>query len=74
MFRYDPANGKLDRFAGGGIVTPNFPVVDEARGALFVSDSHRFGTPGGGIWRYDLATGEGICGRPSRWSSPTAWP
>lgn len=59
VFRHDPTSGGFDRFAGGGIITPNFPVVDEARGVLYVSDSHPFGTPGGGIWRYDLATGEG---------------
>ncbi|RVT82736.1 SMP-30/gluconolactonase/LRE family protein [Rhodobacteraceae bacterium CCMM004] len=59
IFRYDARSGALDRFASGGIVVPNYPVVDEARGHLYVSDSFDFNRPGGGIYRYDLATGEG---------------
>lgn len=59
IFRYDAATGGIERFADAGIGTPNYPVVDEARGWLYVSDSHRFGVPGGGVYRYDLATGQG---------------
>ena len=59
IFRYDAATGAFEKFAAGGIVVPNYPVVDEARGHLYVSDSFDFDRPGGGIYRYDLATGEG---------------
>jgi sugar lactone lactonase YvrE len=59
IFRYDPATGRFDRFADAGILVPNYPVVDEARGALSVSDSRGEGNPGPGIFRFDLATGKG---------------
>jgi sugar lactone lactonase YvrE len=59
IFRYDPATGAFDRFADSGILVPNYPVVDEARGVLWVSDSRGEGNPGPGIFRYDLATGAG---------------
>ena len=50
-------------FASGGIAIPNYPVVDDASGYLYVSDSFSFDEPGGGVYRYDLATGKG-----GRWS------
>ncbi len=59
VFRLDLATGALARFTPPGIRIPNFPVVDLARNRLLVSDSHAAGTPGPGIWAYDLATGEG---------------
>lgn len=63
VFRLDPATRQLDRFAAGGggaeLRVPNFPVVDQSRGALFVSDSHAPDGPGPGVWRFDLETGEG---------------
>lgn len=59
VFRFDLQTNVLTRFTEPGIVIPNYPVVDVARGRLLVSDSHAFGTPGPGIWAYDLATGEG---------------
>ena len=34
-------------------------VVDDERGVVYVSDSHGDHDPGPGIWRFDLATGEG---------------
>ena len=37
---------------------PNVVVVDDEVGKVYVSDSHGDG-PGPGIWRYDLATGDG---------------
>ena len=46
--------GSLARFTPPGIRIPNFPVVDVRRNRLLVSDSHAFGTPGPGIWSYDL--------------------
>lgn len=67
IFRRDAASGRLDRFAAAGILVPNFPVVDAARGALYVSDSRGEGNPGPGIFRYDLATGEGGPWCPGDW-------
>jgi sugar lactone lactonase YvrE len=58
VFKWDPVSGGMRRFAASGIRVPNFPVVDEARGALFVSDSVG-PQPAPGIFRYDLSTGEG---------------
>jgi sugar lactone lactonase YvrE len=59
VFRLDLATRALRRFTPSGIRIPNFPLVDRARNRLFVSDSHAAGSPGPGIWSYDLATGEG---------------
>jgi sugar lactone lactonase YvrE len=59
IFRYEPATARFDRFADSGILVPNYPVVDEARGTLWVSDSRGEGNPGPGIFRYNLATGAG---------------
>jgi sugar lactone lactonase YvrE len=59
VFRLDLASRQLARFTQPGIRIPNYPVVDHARGRLLVSDSHAFGTPGPGVWAYDLATGDG---------------
>ena len=62
VFRLD-RTGSLERFADGSegrkIRIPNFPVVDESRNCLYVSDSHDMEEPGPGIWRFDLDTGEG---------------
>ena len=59
VFRLDLASGDLARFTGPGIRIPNYPLVDRMRGRLLVSDSHASGTPGPGIWSYDLETGAG---------------
>ncbi|MFI0847097.1 SMP-30/gluconolactonase/LRE family protein [Mesorhizobium sp. IMUNJ 23232] len=58
IFRRDAATGRMDGFAASGIRVPNYPVIDELNGWLYVSDSvgqHNRS----GIFRYDLATGEG---------------
>ncbi|MEQ8699245.1 MAG: SMP-30/gluconolactonase/LRE family protein [Bauldia litoralis] len=72
IFRYDAATGAFEKFAASGIKVPNYPVVDEARGCLYVSDSS--GDPGVGIYRYDLATGEGgiWCEGPTRFANGMA--
>ena len=57
IFRYDAKTRRMERFAASGIRVPNYPVVDEERGCLYVSDSS--GDPGPGIFRFDLRTGEG---------------
>jgi gluconolactonase len=63
VFRLDPATRALECFAAGdgrtALRAPNFPVVDAARGVLYVSDSRPSGVDGPGIWRFDLATGRG---------------
>lgn len=59
VFRYDAASQEVTRFAASGILVPNYPVVDEARGVLYVSDSRGNNNIGPGIFRYDLKTGEG---------------
>lgn len=59
VFRLDLGRRHLARFTPPGIRIPNYPVVDRARGCLYVSDSHQFDRAGPGVWRYDLATGAG---------------
>jgi sugar lactone lactonase YvrE len=63
VFRYDPAVDALSEFATltAPRVTgpPNWPVVDVARNCIYVSESVGPETPGPGIWRFDLDTGDG---------------
>jgi sugar lactone lactonase YvrE len=59
VFRYDAATSAMRKFASSGILVPNYPIVDEKRGVLYVSDSRGEGNIGPGIFRYDLKTGEG---------------
>ncbi len=59
VFRLDLGSHALTRSTEPGIVIPNYPLVDATRDRLLVSDSHASGTPGPGIWAYDLATGHG---------------
>lgn len=59
IFKRDAVSGQTARFASSGIRVPNYPVVDTARNALYVSDSRGEGNPGPGIFRYDLTTGAG---------------
>jgi sugar lactone lactonase YvrE len=72
VFRYDAGTRKVEKFAASGIKVPNYPVVDEERGFLYVSDSS--GDPGVGIYRYDLKTGEGgtWCAGPTRFANGMA--
>ena len=56
IFRFDAAKREMTYFAGAGIKVPNYPVVDEANGWLYVSDS---AGEAGGVFRFDLKTGEG---------------
>jgi sugar lactone lactonase YvrE len=59
VFRYDAKTKSTAKFAASGILVPNYPVVDEKRGVLYVSDSRGNNNIGPGIFRYDLKTGEG---------------
>jgi sugar lactone lactonase YvrE len=58
-----PAGGDVfEPFAkpvDGPIRIPNVVVVDDERGVAYVSDSHGAHDPGPGVWRFDLATGDG---------------
>lgn len=63
VFRLDTRSSALTRFAdvgdGRAMVSPNMPVVDPARGCLYVSDSNLAHQPGPGVYRLDLASGAG---------------
>ncbi|TKB29046.1 MAG: gluconolaconase, partial [Mesorhizobium sp.] len=39
IFRWNAGTGHMERFASAGIRVPNYPIVDETRGWLYVSDS-----------------------------------
>lgn len=59
VFRYDLLSGKLAKFSSPGIRLPNYPIIDPRRRRLLVSESFEAGTPGPGIWSYELDTGKG---------------
>jgi sugar lactone lactonase YvrE len=58
IFRWNAGTGLMERFASAGIRVPNYPIVDETGGWLYVSDSVGEDNRSG-IFRYDLKTGEG---------------
>jgi len=59
VFRLELGSGKLLRLRADGLRIPNYPLVDRAHGRLLVSDSYASGTPGPGIWSFDLDGDEG---------------
>lgn len=59
VYRLDLQDRSVRRFTPPGIGIPNYPVVDHHHGQLLVSDSRPSGTPGPGIWAYELDTGIG---------------
>lgn len=64
VFRLDQKTRLLAEFADMSqtehdIRIPNFPVVDDAHGYLYVTDSYDPNCAGPGIWRFDLHTGKG---------------
>lgn len=59
VFRLDLGTYGLARFTPPGVRIPNYPLVDQVRGRLFVSDSYASGRSGPGVWAFDLETGEG---------------
>jgi sugar lactone lactonase YvrE len=62
VLRLPPGGDAFVPFASpgeGAIRIPNVVVVDDDRGVVYVSDSHGDHDPGPGVWRFDLATGEG---------------
>jgi sugar lactone lactonase YvrE len=58
VFVLDVASRKILQFGDAHLNIPNYPVVDQGRSALYVSDSHSFEQSGPGVWRFDLQTGE----------------
>jgi gluconolactonase len=75
VLRLDIPARRLDRLeTDGAIRIPNYPVVDPARRALYVSDSIGFGEEGPGVWRFDLATGRGRlwCREPMQFANGMA--
>lgn len=58
VFRRDAASGEMRRFASCAIGLPNYPVIDEKNGWLYVSDSLG-GDKRCAIFRYALASGMG---------------
>lgn len=69
VWKLDIDSRALSRFSAPGIRIPNYPVVDPYRNCLYVSDSFGAGAEGPGVWRYDLATGEGVLW----WDKPMAF-
>jgi gluconolactonase len=54
VFTVDPATGTVSRYTDGGtrlFGVPNFVAV-APDGTVYVSDSHRQGEPGGGVYRF----------------------
>ncbi len=74
VWRLDLATRSLAQFTPPGILIPNYPVVDAARGCLYVSDSFDPGKSGPGVWRYDLTAGLGDlwCGEPMSFANGMA--
>lgn len=60
VFRFHSNTKELIRFADGDgdqkMVCPNYVVIDETRGCLYVSDTRECGP---GVWRYSLQSGKG---------------
>ena len=56
VFRVETRTGRVARFADGAsghrLRVPNSPAFD-AKGRLYVSDSHQFDRPGPGVFRFD---------------------
>jgi gluconolactonase len=54
VMKLETRTGRVERFSGGAperpMSIPNYPAFDRD-GRLYVSDSHRFGTPGPGVFR-----------------------
>lgn len=69
VWKLEIASGGLAKLTAQGMRIPNYPVFDPHRNCLYVSDSFGAGAEGPGVWRYDLATGEGILW----WDQPMAF-
>ena len=58
LYKYDSSDKSFKEFAKGPKI-PNYPVIDEKRNCIYVSDSFGFNEKGIGIYKYDLSTGKG---------------
>ena len=58
IYKYNKKESTFKEFARGPKI-PNYPVIDEKRNCLYVSDSFGFNEKGIGIYSFDLDTGSG---------------
>ena len=58
LYKYDSKNKSFNEFAKGPKI-PNYPVIDQKRNCIYVSDSFGFNEKGVGVYRFDLTTGKG---------------
>ena len=58
IYKYNKSDNTFKEFAKGPKI-PNYPVIDEKRNALYVSDSFGFDEKGIGVYKFDLDTGLG---------------
>ena len=58
IYKYNKKENSFKEFAKGPKI-PNYPVIDEKRNCLYVSDSFGFDEKGIGVYKFDLDTGSG---------------
>jgi len=58
LYKYDSETKIFKQFAKGPKI-PNYPVIDNQRNCIYVSDSFGFNEKGIGLYKFDLNTGEG---------------
>ena len=58
IYKYNKKESSFKEFAKGPKI-PNYPVIDEKRNCLYVSDSFGFDEKGIGVYKFDLDTGSG---------------
>ena len=58
LFKYDSVSKSFNEFAKGPKI-PNYPVIDQKRNCIYVSDSFGFNEKGVGIYKFDLTSGKG---------------
>ena len=59
IYKYNKKENSFREFAKGPKI-PNYPVIDEKRNNLYVSDSVGFDEKGIGVYKFDLDTGIGV--------------
>ena len=58
LFKYDSVSKSFNEFAKGPKIQ-NYPVIDQKRNCIYVSDSFGFNEKGVGIYKFDLTSGKG---------------
>lgn len=58
LYKYDSISKSFNEFAKGPKI-PNYPVIDQKRNCIYVSDSFGFNEKGIGIYKFDLISGKG---------------